>query len=295
MEKNIWKDFGGEDYPTWGIAQSPIIYNDLLLIASQTSQAGVVAYNKQTGDVVWKTPSLGLVGYSNPKVVKISGKDQIVYITSSRPARGNNPTTVMGNVVGIDPHTGKTLWQYSDWDCGGQVPCAVDAGDNHLLITGELRATMLKINQNPDGVFEASEVFKTEEFGDETKTPLLYNDHFYGMFRTASKREGLVCMNMKGEIMWKTKRNPNFDFGSMILADGLLLATDGNKTLYLIEPDPAAFKAISKSDILGEGGASTEGLGRMIGSTQNYAPIALADGKLLIRDQHRMLCVKVTQ
>ncbi|MDL2278993.1 PQQ-like beta-propeller repeat protein, partial [Parabacteroides sp. OttesenSCG-928-G07] len=91
--KNVWKDFGGGDYPTWGIAQSPIIYGDLLVIASQTPDAGVVAYNKLTGDVVWKTPSLGLTGYSNPKVVKISGEDQIVYITSSRPGRGNNSTT----------------------------------------------------------------------------------------------------------------------------------------------------------------------------------------------------------
>ncbi|MDL2278185.1 hypothetical protein LJC57_06290, partial [Parabacteroides sp. OttesenSCG-928-G07] len=154
----------------------------------------------------------------------------------------------------------------------------------------------IKVTQKGDGTFEASEVFTTEDFADETKTPLLHDGYFYGMYRTATKREGLVCMNMDGEIMWKTRRNPNFDFGSMILADGLLLATDGYKTLYLIEPDPAGFKAISKAELLGEGGASTEGLARMIGSsTQNYAPIALADGKLLIRDQYKMMCVKVAQ
>jgi hypothetical protein len=117
------------------------------------------------------------------------------------------------------------------------------------------------------------------------------------MYRTVSKREGLVCMDMEGRIMWKTRRNPNFDFGSMVLADGLLLATDGFKTLYLIEPDPTAFKMISKAELLGEGGASTEGFveSMIASSTQNYAPIALADGKLLIRDQYRMLCVKVVQ
>jgi hypothetical protein len=175
------------------------------------------------------------------------------------------------------------------------VPCAVDAGENRLLITGELRATLLKISKKVDGVFEATEVFTTEEFGDETKTPILHNGHFYAMFRAVSKREGLVCMNMNGEIMWKTRRNPNFDFGSMILADGLLLACDGYKTLYLIDPDPAAFKPIAKAELLGEGGAYTEGFASQIGNTQNYAPIALADGKLLIRDQHRMLCVKVAQ
>jgi outer membrane protein assembly factor BamB len=292
----VWKDFGGENYPTWGIAQNPIIYGDLLLIASQTPQTGVVAYNKLTGNVVWQTPNLGLVGYSNPKVVKISGEDQIVFATSSRAARGNNPA-IMGNVVGMEPRTGKILWQYSNWVCPAQVPCAIDAGDNKLLITGELRATMLKINKNADGTFEVQHVFTSEEFGDETKTPILYNGYFYAMFRAVSKREGLVCMNMNGEIMWKTLRNPNFDFGSMILADGLILANDGFKTLYLIDPDPTAFTPLSKAELLGEGGAADDngGLSSRLGSTQNYAPIALAEGKLLIRDQHRMLCVKVAR
>jgi hypothetical protein len=82
----------------------------------------------------------------------------------------------------------------------------------------------------------------------------------------------------------------------MLLADGLLLAADGNKTLYLIDPDPAAFKMISKAELLGEGGGSTEGMAGMVGSsTQNYAPLALADGKLFIRDQYRLLCVKVVK
>ena len=293
--KNVWTDFGGDALPTWGISQCPIIYGDWLIIASQAPQAGVVAYNKLTGDVVWQTPNLGIVGYSNPKVVKIDGNDQITFATSSLRARGSNEVT-MGNVVGIDPRTGKILWQYSNWDCGAQVPCAVDAGDNRLLITGELRATMLKITAKADETFEVTELFTTEEFGDETKTPLLYNGHFYALHRAVSKREGLVCMNMNGEIMWKTLRNPNFDFGSLLLADGLLLATDGFKTLYLIDPDPTAFKPVSKAELLGEGGGATEGMESMIGSsTQNYAPVALADGKLLIRDQYRMLCVKIIE
>ncbi len=294
-KKNVWKDFGGETLPTWGIAQCPVIYDDLLFIASQAPQAGVVAYHKLTGNVVWQTPPLGIVGYSNPKVVKIDGEDQIVYITSSAQSRGNNQVT-MGNVVGMDARTGKILWQYAKWDCPAQVPCAVDAGDNRLLIAGELRATMLKIAKKADGTFDVSEVFKTEEFGDETKTPLLYNGHFYALHRAVSKREGMVCMNMEGKIMWKTGRNPNFDFGSMVIADGLLLANDGYKTLYLIEPNPTAFKAISKVEILGEGGGKTEGMESMVGSsTQNYAPLALADGKLLIRDQYRLICLKVVE
>ena len=95
--------------------------------------------------------------------------------------------------------------------------------------------------------------------------------------------------------MWKTGRSPDFNKGSMILADGLILATDGRKTLYLIEPDPSGFKSLASAEVLGEGGADTEGMSRAGGSTQNWAPLALSDGKLLIRDQSRLMCVKVAQ
>ena len=297
-KKNVWTDFGGKNLPVWGISQNPLIYGELLIIASQAPQAGVVAYNKNTGNIVWQTPNLGNETYVSPKVVKIYGEDQIVMITSSlNPFSGNNAQATMGNVTGIEPGTGKILWQYTNWNCHISVPCAVDAGNNKLLIVGgyELGATMLQVNKKPDGTFEASEVFTTEEFGDQTKPPLLHNGYFYAMYRTNSKSDGLVCMDMNGKIMWKTRRNPNFDRGSMILADGLILASDGLQTLYLIEPDPTAFKPISKAAVLKEGGASQEGMSAAGGVTQNWAPLALADGKLLIRDQNRMLCVKVAQ
>ena len=81
----------------------------------------------------------------------------------------------------------------------------------------------------------------------------------------------------------------------MILADGLILATDGRKTLYLIEPDPSGFKPLASSELLKEGGTSSDDpiASRVGGATQNWAPLALADGKLLIRDQKQMRCVVV--
>ena len=297
--KNVWTDFGGAKLPMWGISQCPLIWGDLLVVASQAPEAGVVAYNKKTGEVVWQTPRLdGDATYVSPKVIQIDGEDHIVFITSSTD-RYLNPgaALVMGTVSGIDPRTGKVLWQYTNWNCNISVPCAVDAGNNKVLIVGgyALGATMIQINKSGDGTWETTELFSTDAFGDQTKPPLFHNGYFYAMYRTNSKREGLVCMNMDGEIMWKTGRNPNFDRGSMILADGLILATDGLQTLYLIEPDPKEFKPVSKANVLREGGVSTSGMESMGGGTQNWAPIALANGKLLIRDQSRLFCVQVVK
>ena len=105
-------------------------------------------------------------------------------------------------------------------------------------------------------------------------------------------------MNMDGKVMWKTSRAPLFDKGSMILADGLILATDGAKTLYLIEPDPTAFKPIASAEVLKEGGTGSSDdpvASRVGGATQNWAPLALVNGKLLIRDQKQLKCLTVAQ
>ena len=101
-------------------------------------------------------------------------------------------------------------------------------------------------------------------------------------------------MNMDGEIMWKTKRDPDFNKGSMILADGLILASNGAKALYLIEPDPSGFKPLASAALLAEAGTDSGGIAfRVGGAPQNWAPMALSDGKLLIRDQKQMKCVVV--
>ena len=105
-------------------------------------------------------------------------------------------------------------------------------------------------------------------------------------------------MSMDGRIMWKTGRSPDFNKGSMILVDGLMLATDGAQTLYLIEPDPSGFKLLASARVLGEGGTGSENdrlASKVGGRTQNWAPLALSDGKLLIRDQRQLKCVKVAR
>lgn len=308
--KNIWTDFGGalgggypsgagpaSRFPIWAITQCPLIYGDLVIVASQAPEAGVVAYEKLTGTVKWKTPSLGYVGYVSPTVVKVDGEDHVVMITpSTNPFRRSSPDeSNLGKIIGIDPLSGKILWEYNKWKCHISVPSAFDAGDNKVLVIGgyELGATMIKVEKKPGGSYVTAALFTTEEFGDQTKPPILHNGYFYAQYGTNSRHDGLTCMSMDGKIMWKTGRSPDFNKGSMILVDGLILATDGRKTLYLIEPDPSGFKALASAEVLGEGGADSEGISRAGGSTQNWAPLALSDGKLLVRDQNRLMCVEV--
>jgi len=286
--KNIWTDYGGSAIPKWAITQCPLVYNNLVIVASQAPQAGVVAYDKLTGAVKWTTKSLGPVGYVTPEIVKVGKEDHLVMITASA---GRGESASGGKVVGIDPLTGKILWEYTNWQCGIPVPGAVDAGEGRMLITGGYNAgaAMIKIEKKTDGSYNVNELYKNPEFGAHTQPPVLVNGYFYAQYSTNERKDGLVCMSMDGRVKWITRRAPLFDKGGMILADGLLLITDGASKLYLVEPDPSAFKPLATAELL-KGDAGDQRF-----PTQNWAPLALANGRLLIRDQNRLMCVRVSK
>ena len=144
--KNIWKDFGGERLPIWAITQCPLIYGDLLIILSQAPEAGVVAYNKLTGNIVWKTPNLGNETYASPAIVKIAGEDHIaMVISSTNPVGHRELPQTLGKIVGIRPLTGEILWEYTNWQNHIQVACALEAGEGRVLVVGgyELGSVMI--------------------------------------------------------------------------------------------------------------------------------------------------------
>ena len=125
-----------------------------------------------------------------------------------------------------------------------------------------------------------NEEFKTDEFGTHVHPAILHDGYLYGHCSTNETRDGLMCLSLNGEVKWETGRSPLFDKGGFILVDGLFLSVDGNKGwLYLIEPSPDGFKELSKA--------------KLLDTITCWAPLALSDGKLLIRDQEKMMCVVV--
>ncbi len=279
--KNIWKDFAGGPLPQWAIVQNPLIYRDLLIVAPQTSEAGVVAYDKLTGELKWKSaPLSGTVGYVSPSIVKVGADDHLVMITA---AIGSGRNARNGTVNGLDPLSGKVLWTYTNWQCIIPVPHAVDAGEGRALITGGYNAgtAMVKIQKNADGRFVATELFKNPDFGAHTQPPVLHDGHVYAQYSTNERADGMAAMSMDGQVKWKTDQQPAFARGGSILADNLLLTTDGNTKLYLVDPQPSGFKLLASAVVLEPG--------------NNWAPLALVDGKLLIRGQKELKVLQIAR
>jgi outer membrane protein assembly factor BamB len=280
--KNIWKDFGGaERLPQWAIVQNPLIHGDLLIVAPQTSQAGVVAYDKRSGDIKWQSPALsGIPGYVTPSIVKVAGEDHLVMITG---AAGRGRTAKGGSVNGLDPRSGKVLWTFTEYQNIIPVAQPTDAGQGRVLVAGAYGAgtVMLQVEKKGDGSFAVTELFRNPDFGAHTQPPILHEGHFYSHYTINERSDGLVAMSMDGQVKWKTDQQPPFVRGGSILADGLMLMTDGNTKLYLIEPSPAGFKPLASAVILEPG--------------DNWAPLALVDGKLLVRGQKQLKVLQVAQ
>ncbi|MFC1763826.1 PQQ-binding-like beta-propeller repeat protein [Planctomycetota bacterium] len=197
-----------------------------------------------------------------------------------RPMEGSG-SGEKGAVIGIDPTTGKELWTYEGWQCQTPVPPATAIGDGRIFVTGGYGAgsAMIRIVRSGSG-FEAKEIYKTQDFGTHVHPPIVHDGHLYAHCSDNHGRsDGMVCMNLDGNVQWKTGRDPAFNKGGFIFVGDLSLHIDGSKgILYLMEPNPEAFKSLTQAQVL---------------DGRSWAPLSLSDGKLIVRDQETMKCLMV--
>jgi len=297
-QKNTLADFGGE-LPRWGVSQCPLLYHDSVIVAAQGANAGVVAFDKKTGNVLWKTAALpGKVGYVSPSLATIGGVDQVMMANASdkgasagRPAKqgkggGKAPEAKAagsaggGGVFSFDAKTGKPLWEFENWHCQIPICSPTCMGDSLVFVTGGYHAgsVMLKI-ENKGGKFAVSEAFRTPEYGSQIHPAILYKDHIYLHSNENGVRNGLMCLTLKGEKKWNTGPSNSFDLGPLMLADGMFINLDGEKgDLRLVDPSPDGYKELVAK-------------AHELDGKQIWGPMALMDGKLVIRSQSQMKCL----
>ena len=267
-KKNILKDFGGRT-PRWAVSQSPAIYKDKVIVAPANRNVGMVAYSRQTGEILWKSGTFeGDMAYTSCMITTIKGVDQVLYSTTKE-------------TVGVDANNGQILWRNNDWGCRIPTTSPMLIGEDRVLIVGGYGAgaTMFRIEKK-DGKFVSSTLFKTEDCNCQVHQPLLYKDHLYINGNDKTFRRGMMCMDLQGNVKWQTGRTPGFEFGGLLLADDMIYIVDGtNGDLCMVKPDPSAYKEVARVNLLS---------GRHI-----WATLALVDGKLLLRDQTKLICVDV--
>src|SRR5215831_3126421 len=101
-QKSIRKEFGGQP-GIWAYAESPLVDGDAVVVTPGGAQATIVALNKKTGAVIWKSavPGADPAGYASAIIVQAGGRKQYVQFLSK-------------GIVGVDARTGQFLWRYAE-------------------------------------------------------------------------------------------------------------------------------------------------------------------------------------
>lgn len=86
------------EVPVWGYAAHPLIDGDLLICLVGGPDSAVVAFDKNTGQEVWKALSSEEIGYSPPMIYELDGKRQLIIWLSEA-------------IYGLEPATGKQFWK----------------------------------------------------------------------------------------------------------------------------------------------------------------------------------------
>lgn len=283
-KRKLLEEFDGE-LSTWGLSQSPVIYKDLVIVAPSGTGAGVTAFNKTSGELVWKSrPLTGHNFHVSPTPAAFGGIDQIIMISPY----DRKDSTKTNEVVSFDANTGKELWQYKGLYSYGTITPAVVIDEQRLFLTDcsydgayDPVSIMLKITKEQEG-FSVKELFLTEEAGSKMHPAVLFEDHLY-LNHTKNPHQ-MKCLNLEGEVQWEEDSAPGFELGGMILVNGLILNQNGkNGDIHLIMPSPQGYKERGKASFFDSK------------KSQAWAPLAFSQGRLIIRDMEKMVCVDLTE
>jgi outer membrane protein assembly factor BamB len=114
-QKNLQRDFGGKP-GKWAYAESPLIDGETLVLTPGGAEATLVALNKKTGAVIWKSavPGGDAAAYSSAIVAEPVGRKQYIQFLDK-------------GVVGVDAKTGQFLWRYEKTSTGpANIPTPIE-------------------------------------------------------------------------------------------------------------------------------------------------------------------------
>ncbi|HOC57098.1 MAG TPA: PQQ-like beta-propeller repeat protein [Verrucomicrobiota bacterium] len=209
--------------PRWGCAGSVLIEGNLAVL--NMGSAGV-ALDKQSGKVVWVSDkSAG--AYATPVPLKLDG-DRCLLIFSRQ------------SLIAVNAATGGQRWSYP-WKTSYDVNAAdpIVAGDKVFICSGYNHGgALLKVSARA-----AEAVWENKNMRNHFNTCVLWRGHLYG-----PDDSGLRCVAFDtGELKWAYGQ---FGKGSLVVADDKLVALSDKGELIIAEAVPAAFRPISRAQVL---------------------------------------------
>ena len=271
--KQIWFRNLVADYkttiPAWYNGQNPLLEADRIVIATGGT-AIMVALDKATGKEIWKTPNPGqlLLSHASVMPATLGGVKQYLYGTLNGP-------------LGVAAADGRLLWEYPRKFNVAVAPSVTAVDGERVFMTASYDAGSVMLRVVKDGTgFKATPLFdmKLNEWNSEVHTPIVYKGRMYAV---GKKKRGLfTCLDFDGKEVWTSDGKASFELGSYLLADGMFFALEGRTgMLRLIDANAASYRELASAQVLA--------------GPDVWGPMALSDGKLVLRDLTKMICLDV--
>jgi len=252
----IWGINTNETFGTrktyWAFAESVLIDGDNAIICPGGTEASMVAFNKMTGDVVWKTEETGdHHGYATPVLIEQDGLRIILTMTGQA-------------LIGVNADGGDLLFRFefiTKHNVNALMPIY---HDGHILISsGYGNGTKLLKLTVKDKTASVEEVWYTKELANHHGGVMLVDGYVYG----ATGK--WVCLDWKtGEVKWEVE---GVGKGCVSMADGLFYMMNEKKLVGLAKPSPEGHELISQFEL------PEQGEGR------SWAHPVICGGRLYIR------------
>ncbi len=253
--KAKWDTKAKTKTPRWGVATSPIIHENLVVLNTGDSGA---AYDKKTGKLKWSAGD-GMPGYASPVFAKFgSGANFLIFSKAS--------------LICVNGKSGKPRWSFpwqTKYDVNAGDPVLV--GKNGVFISSGYNKGCAMLKAGSRGV---SKVWQNTNMRGHMASAIHHEGFLYGF-----DEKNLVCLDVKtGKTKWS---QDGFNKGAAMLADGkLVFVSEFGISLMVAKATPKGYQEISRATVLP-------------GHTWT-APV-LSNGRIYCRnDKGAISCVDVT-
>ena len=274
--EELWRVDIHEEYDShwdmFGVSESILLVDDKLIVTPAGESTTVIALDKMSGELVWKSESLG-AQRSNLSPILIDHCGQEYIITATRT-----------HMISVDPANGEIMWTYHYNVLDEQeqnttmIANTPTYSDSCLWLTSgwDFESVMLEIA--PDGR-SVSEKFVDQTFDNQNHGVVLLDGYLYGSNFTERYSGKWVCMKWDtGEIIWIEDW---FNKGPIISAEGMLYCYEEKRgNMALAKADPDGFEVISSFRV-------------HEGSGPHWARPSIYNGMLLVRHGQVLIAYKI--
>lgn len=271
---DIEKEYESET-PLWYTGQCPLIDNDTAILAPG-GKALMIAVDCKSGEKLWEVPNPENWKMSHSSIIPYTFNDTKMYLYCA-----------IGGVIAVSTE-GKVLWTAPEWDTNVIAPSALAMPDGKIFLTAGYGAgsMMLQLKES-NGVFSTQVIqeYKPKDgLACEQQTPIYWEGHLFGIMPKdgSTYRNQLVCVDPSDctNILWTSGKDGRFGLGPYILADGKFYLLNDDGTMHIIKASTSGFQPLDSKVIIEDGHDA-------------WAPLALADGYMVLRDADTMVCINI--